>query len=106
MACSTTAIISTSLSQAASPGDWRGARKRRRLNAPDLGQKEWDDYRETALATGAFPVGLAPRIIERPDTTFYDQAQSFGYEDSDGRVLPSSARRMFQRPVALRVRFG
>jgi Patatin-like phospholipase len=51
------------------------------LDVTNLGQKEWDAYRETALATGAFPVGLAPRIIERPDTSFYGQAQSFGYED-------------------------
>ena len=51
-------------------------------------KKEWDVYRQTALATGAFPVGLAPRIIERPDTTFYDQAQSFGYEDPTGKYCP------------------
>jgi Patatin-like phospholipase len=59
------------------------------LNVMDLGEKGWDIYRETALATGAFPVGLAPRIIERPNTSFYGEAQSFGYEDpSTGEYYP------------------
>ncbi len=51
------------------------------LDVTNLAQKDWDVYRQTALATGAFPVGLAPRIIERPNTAFYGEAQSFGYED-------------------------
>ena len=51
------------------------------LNVTNLAQKEWDVYRKTALATGAFPVGLAPRIISRTDTAFYRAAQTFGYED-------------------------
>jgi Patatin-like phospholipase len=51
------------------------------LDVTNLAQKEWDVYRETALATGAFPVGLAPRIISRTDTAFYRAAQSFGYID-------------------------
>jgi hypothetical protein len=51
------------------------------LDVTNLNQKEWEVYRETALATGAFPVGLAPRIIARTDTAFYREAQTFGYED-------------------------
>jgi hypothetical protein len=51
------------------------------LDVMNLAQKEWDVYRETALATGAFPVGLAPRIISRPDTAFYRAAQTYGYQD-------------------------
>ena len=51
------------------------------LDVTNLAQKEWDVYRETALATGAFPVGLAPRIISRTDTAFYIAAQTFGYQD-------------------------
>jgi hypothetical protein len=51
------------------------------LDVTNLAQKEWDVYRETALATGAFPVGLAPRIISRTDTAFYSAAQTFGYVD-------------------------
>jgi Patatin-like phospholipase len=51
------------------------------LDVTNLGQKEWDVYRKTALATGAFPVGLAPRIITRADTAFYRAAQTFGYQD-------------------------
>jgi Patatin-like phospholipase len=71
---------------AAAPGGEPGATL---LDVTNLGQKEWDAYRTTALATGAFPVGLAPRIIKRPDTTFYDQAQSFGYEDAaTGKYCP------------------
>jgi hypothetical protein len=59
------------------------------LDVTNLAQKEWDVYRKTALATGAFPVGLAPRIIERPNTTFYGEAQSFGYEDpTTGKYCP------------------
>jgi hypothetical protein len=34
-----------------------------------------------ALATGAFPVGLRPRIIERSDETWYSYAGCVGYED-------------------------
>jgi Patatin-like phospholipase len=51
------------------------------LDVTNLAQEEWDVYRTTALATGAFPVGLAPRIISRTDTAFYREAQTFGYED-------------------------
>jgi hypothetical protein len=51
------------------------------LDVTNLAQKEWDVYRKTALATGAFPVGLAPRIISRTDTAFYRAAQTFGYVD-------------------------
>ncbi len=51
------------------------------LDIANLAQKEWDLYRTSALATGAFPVGLAPRIIARSDTAFYRAAQTFGYED-------------------------
>ncbi len=51
------------------------------LDVTNLAQKEWDVYRTSALATGAFPVGLAPRIIARSDTAFYRAAQTFGYED-------------------------
>ena len=52
------------------------------LNVTNLAQREWDVYRKTALATGAFPVGLAPRIITRSDTAFYRAAQTFGYQDA------------------------
>ena len=59
------------------------------LDVTNLAQKEWEVYRKTALATGAFPVGLAPRIIERPNTAFYGEAQSFGYEDpTTGKYCP------------------
>ena len=51
------------------------------LDVTDLNQEEWDVYRETALATGAFPVGLTPRIIKRSDTVFYSTAETFGYQD-------------------------
>jgi hypothetical protein len=52
------------------------------LDVTNLAQKDWNVYRETALATGAFPVGLAPRIISRQDTAFYRAAQTFGYQDA------------------------
>ena len=59
------------------------------LDVMNLAQKEWDVYRETALATGAFPVGLAPRIISRQDTAFYRAAQTFGYQDPQtGKFCP------------------
>jgi len=51
------------------------------LDVTKLGQSDWGVYRATALATGAFPVGLAPRIIERSDTAFYRAARTFGYQD-------------------------
>jgi hypothetical protein len=59
------------------------------LNITKPADEEWNVFRKTALATGAFPVGLAPRIIERPNTLFYGLAQSFGYEDSvTGKYCP------------------
>jgi hypothetical protein len=58
------------------------------LDVMNLAQKEWDVYRKTALATGAFPVGLAPRIISRQDTAFYRAAQTFGYQDQTGKFCP------------------
>ena len=69
------------------------------LDVTNLAQEEWDVYRTTALATGAFPVGLAPRIISRTDTAFYREAQTFGYEDSltqnsvRSRPTPASTKR-------------
>ena len=35
------------------------------LNPAQPGDKTWVDFRRTALATGAFPFGLAPRVLER-----------------------------------------
>ncbi len=59
------------------------------LDVSNLGQKGWDVYRATALATGAFPVGLAPRIINRLNTSFYGEAQTFGYVDPrTGKYCP------------------
>jgi hypothetical protein len=36
------------------------------LDIRDASKPEWDLYRTAAKATGAFPIGLAPRLIERP----------------------------------------
>jgi hypothetical protein len=59
------------------------------LDVTNLAQKQWDAYRTSALATGAFPVGLAPRIVARADTAFYRAAQSFGYQDEvTGKFCP------------------
>src|SRR5450631_103133 len=40
----------------------------------------WDLFRTAALATGAFPGGLAPRIIERPAADYQHQ-ERVGYDD-------------------------
>jgi Patatin-like phospholipase len=53
----------------------------------------WDLFRTAALATGAFPVGLAPRIIERPASD-YENQQRVGYDDSNRcfvGICPDSA---------------
>jgi len=41
----------------------------------------WDLFRTAALATGAFPGGLAPRIIERPAAD-YQHSERVGYDDA------------------------
>jgi hypothetical protein len=36
------------------------------LNPADPGQDNWQTLKQAALATGAFPLGLAPRLLHRP----------------------------------------
>lgn len=49
---------------------------------PNFGASpSWTRFKTAALATGAFPVGLRPRIIERTDATWYAHAGCVGYED-------------------------
>src|SRR5271165_1716093 len=52
------------------------------LNVEDFANPAWTRYKTAALATGAFPVGLRPRIIERSDETWYSFAGCVGYEDA------------------------
>ena len=56
------------------------------LDVANPQQPEWELYRTSALATGAFPVGLAPRLITRTNTKFYAEAGTVGFEDSSGFV--------------------
>jgi Patatin-like phospholipase len=58
------------------------------LDIRDTTQPGWDLYRTTALATGAFPVGLMPRKVRRPSAAHYRDAGTVGYEDpSSGRFV-------------------
>ena len=53
------------------------------LDAADLKAPDWALLRNAALATGAFPVGLRPRVIHREDTSFYFENGCVGYETFD-----------------------
>lgn len=58
------------------------------LDVRDTTTKAWDLYRTAAKATGAFPIGLAPRRLSRkPDE--YRHASRVGYDGQDGfKVIP------------------
>lgn len=51
------------------------------LDVEKFGNEAWSRYKTAALATGAFPVGLRPRIIERSDASWYTFAGCVGHED-------------------------
>lgn len=51
------------------------------LDIQDTAAPGWDLFRTAALATGAFPGGLAPRIIKRRAADYQDQIQ-VGYDDT------------------------
>ena len=51
------------------------------LDASDLKSANWATFRTSALATGAFPVGLRPRPIQRQSAGWYRNAGCVGYED-------------------------
>ncbi|MDR3464382.1 MAG: patatin-like phospholipase family protein [Xanthobacteraceae bacterium] len=53
------------------------------LDIRDTSQPAWDLFKTGALATGAFPIGLAARRIKRP-TQDYDFSQLVGMEDRAG----------------------
>ncbi len=43
------------------------------LNPEDASHPNWMILKQAAIATGAFPVGLAPRFIQRPFTNYLDR---------------------------------
>jgi hypothetical protein len=61
------------------------------LDIDKLDGANWDQFRAAALATGAFPVGLRPRIIEKPTSAWYKDAGCVGYEDSFKRSFVNIA---------------
>jgi hypothetical protein len=52
------------------------------LDIDKLDGPNWERFRTAALATGAFPVGLRPRVIEKPTAAWYKNAGCVGYEDA------------------------
>jgi hypothetical protein len=54
------------------------------LDVADFAAPEWAQLKAAALATGAFPVGLRPRIITRSDADFYRLNGRVGYEGGPG----------------------
>lgn len=54
------------------------------LDIRDTTLADWDFFRSTALATGAFPIGLAPRKVQRPTAGYYRDAGTVGYDDPSG----------------------
>ena len=53
---------------------------RHALDMRDTTGPEWDLFRTTALATGAFPIGLAPRRLQRSADDYRD-AKGVGFDD-------------------------
>ena len=51
------------------------------LDICDTTTPNWEVFKKAALATGAFPVGLAPRLISRP-TADYWRILQVGFQDS------------------------
>ncbi len=50
---------------------------------------DWSVLKSAALATGAFPVGLRPRMISRPNANWYSQSGAVGYEDTTNQRFVS-----------------
>ena len=51
------------------------------LDVGNFDGANWPKFKTMALATGAFPVGLRPRLIERESAGWYRNAECVGYED-------------------------
>lgn len=51
------------------------------LDVANFGAPGWGAFKTVALATGAFPVGLRPRMVTRPDTSWFRSNGCVGYED-------------------------
>ena len=58
------------------------------LDIRDTTGPEWDLFRATALATGAFPIGLAPRPLQRSADDYRD-AKRVGFDDPVGETFRS-----------------
>lgn len=56
---------------------------KRMLDITDTSTADWSLFKTAALATGAFPIGLAPRVLNRPIAD-YSKSKRVGYEDKDG----------------------
>ena len=56
-------------------------------NADGLRNSPWDLFRRAALGTGAYPIGLAPRVVwrRRPD---YEQDAKYRIVERDGTLTP------------------
>jgi hypothetical protein len=54
------------------------------LDIENFAAPEWLALKAAALATGAFPVGLRPRVIARANTDFYRVNGRVGYEGGPG----------------------
>ena len=52
------------------------------LDANRFEAEDWSVLKTAALATGAFPVGLRPRVISRLNADWYNQYGVVGYEDA------------------------
>lgn len=48
---------------------------------------DWGVLKTVALATGAFPVGLRPRLISRLNADWYKQSGCVGYEDATNQCF-------------------
>ena len=57
------------------------------LNVADYQAPIWARLKQAALATGAFPVGLKPRRIERDTSDWYATNGRVGYDQNETRVV-------------------
>jgi hypothetical protein len=64
-----------------------GAKNTHTLDLLNTSADDWSLFKTAALATGAFPVGLAARRITRP-TSDYKTAERVVFEDRQGNFIP------------------
>ena len=67
------------------------------LDIENLQQPEWDSVQNDGVGDGRVSGGLAPRVVTRPDTAFYRDGGTVGYEDSQRKFVAIPPDPVFDR---------